>query len=126
MKYLILFIAFYNFNCFSQTNDTIKNKKNVVLFNFKSSLDTTTIKKINFNYDFKIDNYQTFIIYNKNTKWNDAYYISKNNVSIKPFNFSSNQFSNIDSLNPYGTTDIKAGIIVGALNAIIGKCSFKF
>lgn len=120
MKYSILFIVVFNFHCFSQTNDSIKNKKIAKIFNFQTSLDSTTIKKPTFDYNFKSDTNQAFVIYNKNTQWNDVYNVSKNTFSIKPVSFSTNQSSNIDSLNPYGTTNIGVGVVVGALSSIIG------
>ena len=61
MKYLILFIVFFNFHCFSQTNDSIKNKKSPKIFNFQTSLNTTAIRKLNFNYNFKSDTNQALI-----------------------------------------------------------------
>jgi hypothetical protein len=126
MKYSILFIFFITFNCISQTNDTIINKKIDTIFNFKISLDTTTIKRPNFNYNFRSDTNQSFVIYNKNTQWNDLYDVSKNTASIKPFSFSMNQSTNIDSLNPFGTNNIGAGVIVGVINSIIGAWTFNF
>lgn len=126
MKYSILFIVVFNFHCLSQTNDSIKNKKIAKVFNFQISLDTTTIKKQNFDYNLKSDTNQAFVIFNKNTQWNDSYYIIGNTTSLKPVSFSINQSTNIDSLNPYGTTNIGAGVIVGALSSIIRGWTFKF
>lgn len=126
MKYSILFIVFFNFHCLSQTNDSIKNKKIAKIFNFQISPDTSTIKRPNFDYNFKSDTNQAFVIYNKNTQWNDSYFILRNTASITPVSFSMNQSTNIDSSNPYGTTNIGAGVIVGALSSIIGGWTFNF
>lgn len=126
MKYSIILIFFITFHCFPQTNDTIINKKIYTIFNNKISLDTTTIKSPNFDYNFKSDTNQAFVIYNKNTQWNDLYNVSKNTISIKPFSFSMNDSTNVDSLNPYGTNNIKAGVIVGVINSIIGAWTFYF
>lgn len=123
MKYLIP-VFFFCLISFSQTNDSIYNKsKNLYAFSFK--LDSLSKLKPNLNYNFKPNNIPLLSVYNRNTKLNDIYYLPKDGIYYtKSVVFNTYQFIKQDSFNPYGTSNLGVGLIMGALNTVL-NCSFK-
>lgn len=114
-KISILFLFFLTSVLYSQT-DTL-HKKDLKKF-FILSQKNDTIKKFSLKFDFKDNSKELLSVYNQNTKLNDVFMIKKDtsNQVKSTINFNNN-FRNpkIDSFNPYGASDAKSGLIIGAI-----------
>jgi len=120
MLYAILNSSFlFSFLSFSQTNDLIyyKTANSIPSFNIKH--DSTTKVKPNYNYNFKANNSTLFSVYDRNTQLNDVYFLAKDSIYfVKTVNLNACQFIPKDSFNPNGTTNFKAGLIMGVANTV--------
>lgn len=91
----------------SQNNHTSPNlvKKDSLFKNYNTfKLPTNKIVKSNFS------------VYNKNTSFNNDYYISKDTIEFTGFqSIPQNNFPGvkIDSYNPHGTNSIGASVLMG-------------
>jgi hypothetical protein len=102
---------------YSQT-DTINNKN----FKFPLLLKTKKDSIKPFRYTLSVkDNKDIFSVYNQSTKLNDVFIIKKDTTTlVKSINNFNNNYRNpkIDSFNPYGASDAKSGLIIGAIGGI--------
>ncbi len=116
-KIAVLYLLFLTSAMYSQT-DTL-HKKGIKTFSIMSKKDDT-IKKFPLKFDFK-DSNELLSVYNQNTKLNDLYMIKKDTANLvkSTINFNNN-FRNpkIDSFNPYGASDAKSGLIIGAVGEV--------
>jgi hypothetical protein len=114
-KTSILSLLFFTTILYSQVN-TI-HKKDIKNF-FMLSQKKDTIKNFSLKFDFKDFSTELFSVYNQNSKSNDIFIIKKDtsNFVKSTINFNNN-FRNpkIDSFNPYGASDAKSGLIIGAI-----------
>jgi len=85
------------FLSFSQTKDSIGNRvKNIFAFNYK--FDSLSVLKPNFNYQYKTTDTKLFSVYDRNSKLNSDYYLTKNSVYfVKSVNLNANQLIPKDS-----------------------------
>lgn len=117
-KISILYLFFFTSVLYSQT-DTL-HKKDLKNF-FLMSQKNDTIKKISLKYDLKDSSKELFSVYNQNSKLNDLFIIKKDTANLvkSTINFKNN-FRNpkIDSFNPYGASDAKSGLIIGAIGGV--------
>jgi hypothetical protein len=117
-KFSILCLFFFTSILYSQT-DTISKKclKNF----FLQSQKNNTIKNFSLKLDFKDSYSELFSAYNQNSKQNDIFIIKKDTSHFvkSTINFNNN-FRNpkIDSFNPYGASDAKSGLIIGAIGGV--------
>ena len=124
MKYLII-AFFYCLISYSQTNDTINNKK-LNVYNLNIKLDSILKLKPSFNYKIKANDFYLFSVYNQNTKLNDYFNLSKDPVYYeKSININANQLVPKDSFNPNGVTNLGAGLVMGSINTIFKGVPFK-
>ena len=120
----IFIILFYCFTSYSQVNetiisftkDTIKLNKQISFYN---KIDSTLLYKPNFNFKFNSSELNNFSIYNRNTKLNDFYLLSKDTLYYKKSIYiNSNQYIRKDSFNPNGASNFGSGLIIGTLNTV--------
>ena len=120
----IFIILFYCFTSYSQVNetiisftkDTIKLNKQISFYN---KIDSTLLYKPNFNFKFNSSELNNFSIYNRNTKLNDFYLLSKDTLYYEKSTYiNSNQCIQKDSSNPNGASNFGSGVIIVALNTV--------
>lgn len=114
----ILCLFFLTSVLYSQTDPLYKkDSKNFIIMSEKNE----TFKKISLKFDLKDSSKDLFSIYNQNSKLNDIFIIKKDTTNFvkSTINFDNN-FRNpkIDSFNPYGASDAKSGLIIGAIGGI--------
>ena len=117
-KISILCLFFFTSILYSQT-DTI-NKKSLKNF-FMLSQKNDIIKNFSLKFDFKDFSKEMFSAYNQNSKLNDIFIIKKEtSIFVKSTINFNNNFRNpkIDSFNPYGASDAKSGLIIGAIGGV--------
>lgn len=118
MKYIVPAL-FYCFLSFSQTKDSVASKKAINLYDFSIKFDSLSKMKPNFSSNFKTNPVASFSVYNRNTKLNDIYYLSKDSIHfVKTENFNSGQSTPKDSFNPHGASNLGVGLIMGSINTI--------
>lgn len=118
MKYIIP-AFFFCFLSFSQANDSVVTKKVINLYDFSIKLDSLSKMKPTFSSNFNKNDVTLFSVYDRNTKLNDIYYLSKDSIYfVKTENFNSGQFIPKDSFNPHGASNLGVGLIMGSLNTI--------
>jgi hypothetical protein len=121
MRYIVSTL-FFCFLSFSQTNDSIYNSNVKNFYDFNIKLDSLIILKPNFNYNFKTNYVSSFSVYNRNTKLNDVYCLSKDSIYfVKTVNFNSNQSAPKDSFNPNGASNLGVGLIMGSINTVFNS-----
>ena len=120
----IFIILFYCFTGYSQVNETIiPFKKDTVKINKQISVynkvDSTLLNKPNFIFKFNASDLNSFSTYNRNTKLNDIYLLSKDTLYYeKSIYINSNQYIQKDSFNPNGASNFGSGVIIGTLNTL--------
>lgn len=114
MKYIVPAL-FFCFLSFSQTNDSVATKKAINLYDFSIKLDSLSKMKPNFSNNFKTNHITSFCVYNRNTKLNDIYYLSKDSIYLVK---TVNLFTQKDSFNPHGASNFGVGLIMGSINTI--------
>lgn len=106
---------------YSQINDSIINGKTSKFYTYKFNFDTIQKNALAINLKLDTKNSNSFLAYNKNTGLNDLYFI-KNDTTyyyVKSINLNdSNQYPKKDSFNPYGASDFKSGLIIGAVGEL--------
>lgn len=118
MKYIIP-AFFFCFLSFSQTKEPEATKKAINLYNFSIKLDSLSKMKTNFSNNFKVNQFSSFSVYNRNTKLNDIYFLSKDTVYfVKTENFNSGQSTPKDSFNPHGASNLGVGLIMGSISTV--------
>jgi hypothetical protein len=120
-KISILCLFFFNSILYSQT-DTIPKKELKNFFMMSQKNDTT--KNFSLKFDIKDFSKDLFSAYNQNSKLNDIFVIKKDTTNFvkSTINFNNN-FRNpkIDSFNPYGASDAKSGLIIGAIGVVFNS-----
>jgi hypothetical protein len=117
-KISILCLFFFTSILYSQI-DTI-HKKDLKNF-FMQSQKKDTIKNFSLKFDFTDFSTELFSAYNQNSKLNDIFIIKKDTANFvkSTINFNNNFRSpKIDSFNPYGASDAKSGLIIGAIGGV--------
>lgn len=76
----------------------------------------------------KLENYQVISSYQPNSNFDIVYYIDNSGSTVRrtfaptaPMNFNNIYNSNYDSMNPYGSVDMKSVLINGILGALFNK-----
>lgn len=110
---LYLFLLLLGNNCYSQfsnQNSFNKNQFSNIDFNKKISIDYKTIKS------------NSFSLHNPSTGNNDYYTFKKDTLKLSFSKIESKNIyplnNRIDSFNPKGTNDIRAALLIGALNLL--------
>ncbi|QZK91010.1 hypothetical protein IQ05_00128 [Flavobacterium tiangeerense] len=117
-KISILSLLFFTTILYSQIDTT--HKKDLKNF-FILSQKKDTIKNFSLKFDFKDFSTELFSAYNQNSKLNDIFIIKKDtsNFVKSTINFNNNlRNPKIDSFNPYGASDAKSGLIIGAIGGV--------
>jgi hypothetical protein len=110
---------FFCFISFSQTKDSIPNKNAKIISNFSFKLDSLSKIKPQINTIFEVGNEALFSVYNRNTKLNDCFIVSKDtSYYVKSVKIIPNLFIQKDSFNPNGVSNVGAGLIMGSLNTV--------
>lgn len=121
MRYIIL-CFFYCLVSYSQTTDSLSFKKSNSLYSFNNTLDSLVVLKANFDYKFSSNHFTKFSVYDRNTKFNDIYFFSKDTIYyVKSENINANQFMYRDSFNPNAASDFRAGLIMGSINMVLNS-----
>ena len=116
MKYTFLLFIAFPLHSYSQTCDPLKKVPNPFSFHPKA----TNQFQPNFDFKFKPETTTLFSVYNRDTKLNDTYYFSKEAaVYTKSLNNNNGTFSQKDSFNPYGASNIGLGVLMGTLETVI-------
>lgn len=123
MKYILISFL-YCFTVYAQVSDSIVSfsddsvKLNKKVF-FYNKINAPITYKPNITITYKSIDLQTISIYNQNTKWNDIYTHSKDSLYYQKSLFiNANNYSQIDSFNPNGTSSLVPGLIIGTINSI--------
>jgi hypothetical protein len=116
-KTFIVFMLFSFSVLYSQT-DSIHKKSFKYLLVLKTKQDS--IKPFIFSLNLN-DNKDIFSVYNQSTKLNDVFIIKNDTTTlVKSIYNINNNYRNpkIDSFNPYGASDVKSGLIIGAIGGV--------
>jgi len=112
----LIFIVFSCFLSYSQTNDSVFSKKQPKHNSIKSS---SSFSKTLPNFNYKLKTNPLFSVYNRDTEWNDMYFVSKDTAFyVKSSNLNYNLYIKKDSFNPYGASNPGEGIIIGTIGIL--------
>ncbi len=121
MRYIVPTL-FFCILSFSQTNDSVYNNKVKNIYDFKIKLDSITKSIPSFNYKFNVNDITLFSVYDRNTKLNDVYCLSKDSIYfVKTVNFNSYPSTPKDSFNPHGASNLGVGLVMGAINTVFNS-----
>jgi len=126
MKYAILLFAIvFHVSSYSQANDSLSYRKATVFTNYKR-IDSLFKSRQNFSFKLKASDFSYITIYNQSTQSDDIYYLSKYSADYsKSVYTNNNQFVRKDSFNPYGTSNVGLGTIMGGLSNVLSFTLFK-
>jgi hypothetical protein len=118
MKKTFITLMLFSFAVLYSQTDTIQKKTFIYPLLLKTNQNS--IKP--FRYTLKLnDSKDIFTVYNQSTKLNDVFIIKNDTtILVKSINNFNNNYRNlkIDSFNPYGASDAKSGLIIGAIGGI--------
>lgn len=118
MRYIVPFL-FISFLSFSQINDSIGDKRVKIKYDFSLKLDSLSKIKPIVTTNFKKNKPETLSVYDRNTKLNSIYYLANDSVYlVKTVSLNASQVTPKDSFNPYGVSNMGAGLIMGSITTV--------